>query len=398
MAIFSFLKKDTEPEVEIRKDFGSQVARHRFLVAMRIVAIAAILIIAVVAFYISYVNKEYTEYEIVTEEDRMDSDVAIYIPYNGNVIKYSQDGAEAFQGNNNPIWNETFEMQNPMVDTCENYAAIGDFKGNKVFTIASDGNNGEIETKLPISRFCISRQGVVAVAIEDEDETKINLYSSSGELLATVKSTMNQSGYPVDITLSPDGQKLGVSYVRIEEGKLKSSVAFYNFGEVGQNETDNYVSGYDYVDTVIPRLKFINNDTAFAVGDNRFVVYKGSQKPVSYAESFINDEIQSVFYGDNAVGIVYLNAGLDNKFLLEVYNDEGELILSLPFDIEYTDIVLKNDYIIIYNETECTIYRNNGTTKYSGEFMDPVLLMVPTENKTKYVLVNRDGVQTIRLR
>ena len=398
MAIFSFLKKDTEPGDEIRKDFGSQVARHRFLVAMRIVAIAAILIFAVVAFYISYTNKEYTEYEIVTEEDRMDSEVAIYIPYNGNVIKYSQDGAEAFQGNNTPIWNETFEMQNPMVDTCENYAAIGDFKGNRVFTIASDGVNGEIETKLPISRFCISRQGVVAVAIEDEDETKINLYSSSGELLATVKSTMNQSGYPVDITLSPDGQKLGVSYVRIEEGKLKSSVAFYNFGEVGQNETDNYVSGYDYIDTVIPRLKFINNDTAVAVGDNRFVVYKGSQKPVSHAETFVNDEIQSVFYGDNAVGIVYLNTGLDNKYLIEVYNDEGELILSLPFDIEYTDIVLKNDYIIIYNETECTIYRNNGMTKYSGEFKDPVLLMVPTDNKTKYVLVNRDGVETIRLR
>lgn len=398
MAIFSFLKKDKGEADEIRANYGSQVMRHRFLMVARILAVVAILIIAVVAFYISYENKEYIDYDIVTEEDRMDSEAAVYIPYNGNVIKYSQDGAEAFKGTNTPIWNETFEMQNPYVVTCENYAALGDFKGNEIYVIGNEGKVGEIDTKLPTSSFCVSKQGVVAAVLEDDDETKINIYSPSGELLATIKCTMTQSGYPVDATLSDDGQKLGVSYVRIEEGELKSSVAFYNFGEVGQNETDNYVSGYDYVDAVIPRLKFINNDTAFALGDNRFMIYKGSQKPVSLAETMISDEVQSVFYGKEYVGLVFLNTGLDNKYKMDIYNDEGEIENTLLFDLEYTDIVFKNDLIIIYNERECEIYKTNGTRIYSGEFKDPVLLLVPTENKSKYIIVNRDGVQTIRLR
>lgn len=398
MAIFNFIKKDKENVDEDRINYGSQVMRHRFLMVSRILAVIAIIGIVIVALFISYENKEYTDYDIISEEERTDSEAAVYIPYNGNVIKYSQDGAEAFKGNNTAIWNETFEMQNPYVATCEDYAALGDFKGNEIYVIGSEGKVGEIDTKLPISSFCVSKQGVVAAVLEDDDETKINVYAPNGELLAAIKCTMNQSGYPVDVTLSDDGQKLGVAYVRIEEGKLKSSVAFYNFGEVGQNETDNYVSGYDYVDAVIPRLKFINNETAFALGDNRFVLYKGSQKPVSLAETILNDEVRSVFFGKQNVGLVYLNTGLDNKYKMDVYNDDGEVVLSLPFNLEYTDIVLKNNFIIIYNERECEIYKVNGTRIYSGEFKDPVLLMVPTENKSKYIIVNRDGVQSIRLR
>lgn len=399
MAEFTFLKKEkSREEDENFRSYNSQVRRHRFLVATRIITISVIIIIAIVAFYVSYENKQYTEYEIITEEERSDSEAAEYIPYNGNVIKYSQDGAEAFQGNNTAIWNETFEMQNPLIATCENYAALGDFKGNKIYVVNSEGDSGEIDTKLPVSTFCVSRQGVVAAVLEDDNETKINIYSAEGVQLAAIKCTMTQSGYPIDVALSNDGQKLGVSYVRIEDGQLKSSVAFYNFGEVGQNETDNYVSGYDYVDAVVPRIKFINDSTAFGLGDNRFVIYKGSQKPVSIAETFLNEEVRSVFYGKDRVGLVFYNMGLDNKYRMDIYNDKGELESSLPFDIEYTDIVFKDDMIIIYNERECTIYRANGNIKYTGNFIDPVLLLVPTENKTKYILVNRDGVQTIRLR
>ena len=399
MAGLTFFKKEKSTGInDSSRSYNSQVRRHRFLVFGRIVSIVAIIIIAIVAFYISYENKQYTDYEILTEEERSDSEASVYIPYNGNIIKYSKDGAEAFQGNNTAIWNETFEMQNPLVATCENYAAMGDFKGNKIYTINSDGNSGEIDTKLPVSSFCVSRQGVVAAVLEDDNETKINIYSSAGELLASIKCTMTQSGYPIDVSLSEDGQKLGVSYMRIEEGKLKSSVAFYNFGEVGQNETDNYVSGYDYVDAVVPKVKFINNSTAFGLGDNRFVVYKGSQKPVSLAETFLNDEVQSVYYGKNKVGLVFRNADAENRYRLDIYNDNGELENNLPFDVDYTDIIFNDDMIIIYNERECKIYRSNGVLKYTGYFKDPVLLMVPTESKTKFTLVNRDGVQTVRLK
>ena len=79
----------------------------------------------------------------------------------------------------------------------------------------------------------------------------------------------------------------------------KGSVAFYNFSSVGQNFVDNFASGADYVDAVIPYLTFINGDTAFAVADNRLVIYSGDQRPKSTADVSLEEEIQSIFYNEN---------------------------------------------------------------------------------------------------
>ena len=44
------------------------------------------------------------------------------------------------------------------------------------------------------------------------------------------------------------------------------------------------VSAYSYSDLVVPKVQFMNNDTAFAVGDSRLMIYSGTQKPVTAGE------------------------------------------------------------------------------------------------------------------
>lgn len=381
-----------------KDEFKQKLVRHRLVILYRIILVMIVLTVSAILLYINYQNKVYTDYEVVQEYERQDADEANYILCNGKVLKYSQDGAEVFDGANNAVWNETYEMQNPMVATCKDSVAICDYKGNRIYVISDAGEQGIIETKLPITNISVSQQGVVAAVLEDNDVTRIFLFSKEGEELINIRCTMAQNGYPVDISLSEDGIKLGVSYIRIERGELKSSVAFYNFGDVGQNEIDNYASGYDYIDTVIPKVKFINSSTAFALGDNRFNLYRGSQKPTSVFETILNEEVQSVFYGNKSVGLVFRTGESENKFRIDVYNEEGELSLSQKFDIDYLDIILKDDLLIIYNDTRCIIYNTHGVEKFSGSFREPVLLLVPTEQKSKYLLVNRSAVQTIRLK
>lgn len=381
-----------------KDEFRQKLVKHKLVILYRSVLVIVIVTAAVILLYINYQNKIYTDYEVIQEYERQDADAANYIICDGKVLKYSQDGAEVFDASNNVIWNETYEMQNPMVATCKDSVAICDYQGNMIYVMNEQGEQGIIKTKLPITDISVSQQGVVAAVLEDGDVTRIFLYSKEGEELINIRCTMSQNGYPVDISLSEDGIKLGVSYMRIEKGELKSSVAFYNFGDVGQNEIDNYASGYDYIDTVIPKIKFINSSTAFALGDNRFNVYKGSQKPTSVFEQILNEEVQSVFYGNKSVGLVFRTGEGDNKYRIDVYSEDGNLSLSQKFNIDYTDIILKDDLIIIYNDSRCAIYNMNGIEKFSGDFLDSVLLMVPTEQKSKYTLVNRDIVQTIRLK
>ncbi len=381
-----------------KDEFHTKVVQHRLVIFYRISLAIITLVVLCLVIYMNYESMVYTGYDVVTESERSDADNATYRMVDGKVLKYSQDGAEAFDGENQGLWNVTYEMQNPNVAICKDYVAIGDYKGNRIYVMNAEGEKGEIETKLPITNFCISAQGIVAAVLDDGDNSKICVYSKEGEELLLIKCTMNQSGYPIDLSLSDDGIKLIVSYMRIENGNLISSVAFYNFGEVGQNETDRFTGGYDYVDAIVPKVKFINNSTAFALSDGRLVLYKGNQKPVSVFEGLLSEEVQSVFYGQHSVGLVFRTGKSDNKYRIDVYDEDGNISLSKEFNLEYTDIILGKDSIIIYDDSECKIYDLKGTCKYEGIFDKPALLLVPTESRTKYVLVNRETIQTIKLK
>lgn len=70
-------------------------------------------------------------------------------------------------------------------------------------------------------------------------------------------------------SLSPGGELLCVSYIYVDAGVLKTNIVFYNFGPVGANNSDLIVSAYTYTDMLIPYVQFLNDSTAFSVGDNR---------------------------------------------------------------------------------------------------------------------------------
>ena len=237
--------------------------------------------------------------------------------------------------------------------------------------------------------------------LDDSNVTRINVYNgneNTEEPIAYGKATMDKSGYPVSISLTPNGKIMAVSYLYVDSGAMKSSVAFYNFGEVGKNETDNYVSGYDYTNTVVPYVRFMDNDSAFAVSDDRIVFFSGGERPVNIASNLLEEEIQSIYYNENYVGLVFVNQNGESAYRLDVYNSEGSKVNSQLFDIEYTDIVFHKDQIIIYNDMECQICNIKGVDKFVGTFEKGVSLVIPTGSVYKYITVTSDSIDTMELK
>ncbi|MDE7047114.1 MAG: hypothetical protein K2P25_03930, partial [Lachnospiraceae bacterium] len=187
-------------------------------------------------------------------------------------------------------------------------------------------------------------------------------------------------------------------YLYVDSGNMKSSVAFYNFGEVGKNEADNYVSGFDYMDTIVPYVQFMDNDSAFGVSDDRIVFFSGAERPVNIASDFLADEVQSVYYSEDYVGLVFIDQSGESAYRLDVYNQSGSKVHSQLFDIEYTDIVFHKDQIIIYNDLDCRIYGLNGVEKFAGNFEKNTSLIIPGSSAYKYVVVTSDSVDTIELK
>lgn len=380
-----------------QNEFERKLRKHKMSILYRVLLLVAIIVVALIFLYYSYQNKVYSGYDVVKTLEYNESATAHYLGFNGNVLRYSQDGASAFNMSNDMIWNETYEMQSPLADVCGDFVAIGEYKGTMIYVFDSTGLRGKIDTTIPLKSFCVSGNGYVAAILEEDEITWIKLYDKDGVNIANDRTTMAKSGYPVAIDLSDDGILLGVSYLYIDSGILSSSVAYYNFGAVGQNEIDNLVSGYDYPETLVSGIKFMNNKSQFAVGDNKLVIFEGDQKPQSIFETDIEDEIQSVFSNEEYIGLVYRNEDISNRFRIDVYDTKGEIVISQPFNIEYTDIMFNKDTMVIHNATECEIYSLGGLKKFSGTFENSAITLIPTKGKSRFLLVSGNMMEEIQL-
>lgn len=394
-----YLKKREKRESDKpRISYREKIKSHKFTIFYRMM-LAIILIAAIgAATYIQWKNKVYTESLVVASAEISITQDANLMPFDGYLLNYSKDGAGCMDTKGNAVWNQTFEMQNPIVDICQNVVAIGDYNGRTIYVMNTSGPMGSITTNRPIRNLCVASNGVVAVVLDDTDVTLIYLYDSQGNELVHFRTTMKESGYPVSVSISPSGELVCVSYLFVDSGQMKSSVAFYNFGAVGQNSTDNYVSGYDYLNTIVPFTRFLDNKSVFAVSDDRIMFYSGSQKPVSAAENLLNEDVQSIYYGEEYVGLVFNSTESSNRYRLDVYHKSGELAQQIEFDIEYSDILFHEDQIIIYNETECCIYNINGLEKYAGKFNKSVRTLIPLKTSYSYMMVTPDSIDTIELK
>jgi hypothetical protein len=391
-------KREQEKNETPRVSYKEKIRSHKFTIFYRIILVIVLIAAVIAAMVVQWENKVYTENVVVSSVETSITQDATLQYFSGYLLSYSKDGASCMDTKGNAVWNQTFEMQNPMIDICQNMVAIGDYNGRTIYVMDTTGPVGSISTTKPIRKLCVASNGVVAVVLDDTDVTLIYLYDSQGNELVHFRTTMKESGYPVSVSISPNGELVCVSYLFVDSGQMKSSVAFYNFGEVGQNSTDNYVSGYDYLDTVVPFTRFLDNKSVFAVSDDRIMFYSGSQKPVSEAENLINDDVQSIYYGDEYIGLVFNNTEGSSRYLLNVYQKSGTLVQQIEFDTDYTDILFHKDQIIIYNETECSIYNTNGVLKYEGKFSKSARALIPLDRAYRYMVVTQDSVDTIELK
>lgn len=389
-------KKDRDDE-KVRVSYREKIKSHKFTIFYRMVLVIILIAAIIAALYVQWKNKIYSQAAILSSVEINITQDSNLMPFSGYLLTYSKDGAGCMDVKGSAVWNQTFEMQNPIVDICQNVVAIGDYNGRTIYVMNTSGIMGNITTNRPIRDFCVASNGVVAVVLDDMDTTWIYLYDAQGKELIYFRTTMKESGYPVNVSISPNGQLVCVSYLFVDSGQMKSSVAFYNFGDVGQNSTNNYVSGYDYMNAVVPIARFLDNRSVFAVADDRVMFYAGTQVPTTVAENLVSDDIQSVYYGGEYVGLVFNSTEDSNRYRLDVYHKSGELRQSIKFDIDYRNILFHEDQIIIYNETECCIYNGNGTEKYRGRFEKTALMLIPQSGTYRYMVVTPDSIDVIEL-
>ena len=388
-----------EPERNTADETAGSVRRSRGKRLLRTLLLAALF--AAGAYLIYYVSstRSYAGASYTKTADMITQEGTWYEALGGSVVSYSADGASCMDASGKSAWSITYEMQQPMVSVNGTIIAIGDYNGSEIHVLNSQKELCKINTNMPLRALYASAGGEVAAVLADTKATWIYLYKADGSEIAYFKTTMKQSGYPAAAAISPKGQLAGVSFLTMGSTQANSSIAFYNFGAVGQNTSENNVAGFNFDNQVFPYLTFLDASTSVGVSDSQIVFFNGDEIPEqSKTDTFGDAQVEAVYTGDKLIAVVLAGAGDQAQHTMRIYNAAGEKTSQITFSMEYTDVQIANGHVFVYNAQKLQVYSPDGTKKYDGEFKMDVVKLIPSAGQAnKMLLVTENSLESMTL-
>lgn len=394
-------KPKRQPEGET--DFGQameeleeQVKQNKRKKRRKILLTAGGALVLAVAVFLVIHLQTYNEVR-VEETYKIDGAAdSSYAEFSKGVLKYSRDGVSYLDVKGAEQWNQPCQLKNPFVDINGTTAAVADKGGNDIMVFQEEGLKGEIQTTLPIEKLSVSKQGIVSAILKNEASPQVICYDTAGNILVEHQASFTGTGYPIDVALSDDGKMMMVVYLRVEGGKYISSVAYYNFGEDTQTSADHRAAYQEYEDTVLASGFFLNESVSAVVGDNCLTLFKGKEEPKEVAAISLDKEIQSVFHSEKYVGLILKNKG-KGGYELCLYNASGKKVMAEDFSGDYGNVKISGNQVIMYEGRQCAVFLRSGVKKFEGEMDNDILEIFPIGGVNKYIVMNANGMEDIRL-
>ena len=396
---------DNVIHVDSSEEVREQNVRHasdRRRERISIVLVAAIIIvIAFVAVYVFKRMRNYNAVKVVRSADTSYEANAEYLEFGNNLLRYTPDGVTYIDSSGNVVWTSGNDFKVPIAETSGNYAVVADKGGNLVAVFGLEGLVSTVNMPYAICDIDVAKQGAFAAILESDETNYINMYDRNGNIIYEMQTSIDKSGYPLDITISDDGKKLFTSYFKLDGVNIRNNLTAYNFGEVGQNENaDRMVGGFSFDEEFIPKVEFVTNDIVAAFTDKRVLLYNMKEKPSERGSAEYGGEITSVFYSDSYLGTVKPNPdkGKSADYILTLYDLSGKEDFEYAFSMEYDKIFAGKDEIIITGGNQCLIIEKNGRTKFSYTFDNMVKSMIPSPKTNEYIVTFENKTETIRLK
>lgn len=378
------------------KEIKKKARRIHRKKAEQILSMAILVILAVCGTWLLMKNETYSQARKASAYTNELSDTNSYARFSNGIVRYNRDGVVFLNRRNEEQWIQPTQLQNPIIVTKEKTFAVADSGGNNILVFDREGLKGEIETTLPIEKIAISEQGIVSAILRNEGTPRIILYDATGNILVEQQASLSSTGYPVALDMSDDGNTLAVTYLYTQGTAVQSRVIYYNFGEAGQEKSDNIVASDEYDGTVMADMFFMGNDRSVAVGDNSFVIYSGLESPKKVKEVTLTQEVKSVFHSDRYIGFIMLNQERSG-YEVSLYNRSGEQIFSKAITGDYGNVRIDGDEIIMFEGSRCCIVTDTGIIKFQGDLMVDVLEMFRAPGMNRYYVMTVNELRIVYL-
>lgn len=361
-----------------------------------------IIVILLFVFAILYIlNNSRCGYYIYKEETQTENNANIkYETFVDGYIKYGQNGIEYQKTFGVAEWNIPVTFQNPFLVKAEPYVLLGDKNGNTLMLFDKNGKVRDFTVRYPVVQASVSEQGTIQVILQGEGSNFIQLYDKEGNIVADMRSSVDETGYPLTAAISPDGTKLVVSYLSIDGMSAKTTLAFYDFSQQLKTDGVSLIGGFDYEDFLIARLHFVDNKTVVAIGDTTTYYYNIANEPEQTQEIAFEQNIQSIFIGEDYIGYVLDNSENpdEGKYRIRLYNKSGKKKLDTDIDMDYDSIEIRGKEIIAVQNNSCTILNTSGKILFQEELEGTSIeAVLPVKGWRTYQVVFQDKIVKMKL-
>lgn len=360
-----------------------------------ILLVTLVVIVAIVGIYFLIKYQTYHYVELTTIYENSSTDNSNYVQCLDGVLRYSRDGIILLTEKGDEIWNQPCQMSNPIVEMCGESVAVGDKGGTSILVFQKNGLKGEIQTTKTIEKFAVSSQGIVSAILKDDEMPLVMCYDAVGNKLVEHKVIPKNMGYPVDVSISEDGNTLIVSYIYTEGMQVTGKISYYHFGD--ENKTNDYqVYQKDFENTVIPVVTFLKNDISLLVSDKALIFCKGLREIEESVRVELKTQIQSVAYSQELVAILVRKDNATD-YKLNIYNTKGKLLSSVDVDKGYANMKVAGGQVILYDGQACSMYMKNGIKRYEGSIDQKIMEIFTFSGLNKYMVINASGFYEVRL-
>ena len=364
----------------------------------RIVLIVVVLAISATVYF-AYSNNHYTGYSVQGRITHKSSDNTNYLSLDGKLFSYSRDGAELATFDGAPVWNVSFDMENPVCDISGSYVMLYDRERTLVYIFNPSGLQGSLSMTLPIVRANVASNGNVAVLMQDDETAYLRLYDTSGVVLVSGELHAQNTGYPVAMDISDDARGLMISLLDLNNGDLKTTICFYDFSASGKSKENHISADFSYADVVFPEVHYFK-DTAVAFGDEELVFFRTGREVSIEKEVFLEDQVKNIFFSDERAAVVTTketpNGGREN--ILHTYTATGAVKFRehLSGNMSYMEY-MDNGEILMHNGNIVRIYKDDGRQKLSTKTEESIRTVIPWDGQRNYYFITKNQTQKVVL-
>ena len=266
-------------------------------------------------------------------------------------------------------WTQSLSFDDPILVKKGSFFALCDRNGYEFHIGDRSGILATSRVSRRIRGLDISSAGVTAVFTETNDAAYITYFDRFGNRLQVeVKTVFTASGYPLNIALSPDGQKLLVNFYSLQNGIGESRTVLYDFQNGKSSEAYAAYKIEDYYDdgTLIMDAAFFDNTHAAVVGDReiRFLTYSYVKKvEVSETVISLSDNVRSVLFSDSHLLVTEDTAA---GCVCTVYSSEGRVKSRFIVPTDYDAVAFNDKSLVFLSGNGCVYYNISGRKRYEG--------------------------------